>query len=113
MAENESPRRQRLFQRLKAFISLNIENARLTVAEKLILLLTAILITAICLILGGIALLFITVAIAHIISFWLPVWAAYSIMAAVNIIIILTILILRRPLIINPISRAISRIILS
>lgn len=100
-------------QRLKAYVTLNIENIRLTIAEKVIMLLTALLTAAICLILGGIALLFITIAVAHILGMWLPLWVAYLIMAGVNILLIIIMFILRRPLIINPVARAISRIILS
>lgn len=100
-------------ERIKAYLTLNIENIRLTVAEKLILLVTGALTLAFCIILGGIALLFITVAVAQVLHFWLPLWASYLIMAAVNLFVLLLLFILRRPLIINPVSRAITRIILS
>ena len=100
-------------ERIKAYLTLNIENIRLTVAEKLILLVTGALTLAFCISLGGIALLFITVAVAQVLHFWLPLWASYLIMAAVNLFVLLILFILRRPLIINPVSRAITRIILS
>jgi len=113
MSEPQSPSRSRLLERIKAYLTLNIENIRLTLAEKLILLVTAAITLILCIILGGIALLFITVAVAQVLHFWLPLWASYLIMAGVNIILVLILLILRRPLIVNPISRAITRIILS
>lgn len=114
MAEPETNGAQtRLFDRIKAYLTLNVENIRLTVAEKLIVLLAAILTTAICLILGGIAMLFITVAIAQVLSFWLPLWLSYCIMAGVNILLLMLLFIFRRVLILNPISRAVTRIILS
>lgn len=113
MADYESQGRARLTDRIKTFISLNIENIRLTVAEKVIVLLTAILTTAIILIFGSIAMFFIAVAIANFLSIWLPTWVAYSIVAAANIVVLLVVMLFRRRLIINPVSRAISRIILS
>lgn len=113
MAETENPRNTRLFDRIKAYISLNVENIRLTVAEKVVLLLSTILTIIVALILGGIALMFITVAVAHVLALWLPVWVCYAIMAGVNIVLLLLLLIFRRALIINPISRVITRIILS
>lgn len=113
MAENENQRSSRLFDRLKTFVTLNVENIRLTIAEKAILLISALLTIIVALILGGIALLFITVGVAHVLSMWLPIWASYAIMAGVNILLLLLLLIFRRVLIVNPLSRVISRIMLS
>ncbi len=113
MADTERQGRKRLIDRIKSYISLSIENIRLTVAEKVIVLLTVILTAALVLIFGSIAFFFIAVAVANFLTIWLPAWVAYAIVAVVNIVVLLVVLLLRRRLIINPISRAISRIILS
>lgn len=110
---NTTSGRSRLLNRLKAYISLNAEGLRLNLAEKLIMLLSMLLTGAIVLLLGGITMLFVTVAIAEVLHFWLPLWLSYTIMAGFNIILILLLFVLRKPLILNPLSRAITRIILS
>lgn len=113
MADTENPRSSRLIDRLKAYLTLNVESIKLTIADKVILLLSTILTVIVSLIIGGIAVMFITVAIAHVLSLWLPVWASYAIMAGVNILMLLVLLVFRRALILNPLSRVITKIILS
>lgn len=103
----------RLLNRLKAYITLNLEGLRLTIAEKIVMLLSLLLTGAIVLVFGGITMLFITIAIAEVIHHWLPLWLSYTIMAGFNLILILLLFAFRKPLIVNPISRAITRIILS
>lgn len=113
MADTEKQRSTRLIDRIKTYVSLGLESIRLTLAEKIILLLSTVLTVLVALIIGGIAVMFVTFAIAHVLSLWLPLWAAYAIMAGVNILLLLIVLIFRRALILNPVSRAITKIILS
>lgn len=113
MADTVNPRGTRIIDRLKAYVSLNFENIRLTLAEKIILLLSTILTVLIALILGGIAALLVTLGIAQVLSLWLPMWLSYTIMAGVNVLLLLVLLIFRRVLIINPVSRAVTKIIMS
>lgn len=102
-----------MIDRLKAYITLNFENIRLTLAEKIILLLSAVLTVLVALIFGGVAFLLITLGLAQVLSLWLPLWLSYVIMAGISVALLLVVLIFRRALIINPISRAVSKIIMS
>lgn len=113
MADTENQRSSRIKDRLKAYFTLNFENIRLTIAEKLILILSTVITILVSMIFDGIAVLFITIGIAELLALWLPQWVCYAIMAGVNILILLLVLIFRRQLIINPLSRTITKIILS
>ena len=95
---------QRLADLLKQYLTLNVENARLKVSDKLSVLLSTIALLLITFALINIALLFFTVAVAHLLALVMPIVWAYAIMCGFNLLILLIIVLLRKPLIINPIT---------
>lgn len=99
-----------LWERLKEFITLKYEYTRLTLAEKLTLLLWVVSMSLIALFMVTFAVFFLSMALSH----WLSesmglVWSS-MIVAGVYLLVLLLIFALRKPLIINPISRFISRL---
>ncbi len=99
-----------LWERLKEFITLKYEYTRLTLAEKLSLLLAVIAMCLIALVGISIALFFLSMALSHFLGGVLgPVWSAV-IVAGIYIVLLLVIFALRKQLIVNPISRFVSRL---
>ena len=90
---------------------LAVSYARLTLAEKLALLLSAAAIFLISMLLGAITLLFLLGATAHLLSMAMPIFLAYVIVAAICVVIVLCVYALRRILIFDPFARFISRLI--
>ena len=66
----------------------------------------------ICLVLGLFALAFITVALIELLALAIPVWASYLIFAGIYAVIIIALILLREPLIMNPIARFLSKLLL-
>ncbi len=94
------------------WLKLEVEYARLTIAEKVIVLLSTLVFGAVCMLLGLIILVLLSLALVNFLSAYMPY--ALSCLCVCGIILVLVILIylLRRPLFENPISRLISKLIL-
>ncbi len=103
---------QTLMASVSRYVKLLIEDTRLNATEKLTRLFSAITIFAIVMVLGLAALLFLSVAVAEAISdFISPIWA-YIILATVYAILAGVVVLCRNSLIVNPIARFISRLLL-
>ncbi|MBD5308064.1 MAG: phage holin family protein [Paramuribaculum sp.] len=103
---------QRLATQIKQYVNLSIENARLGVAEKMSVLLSTIAIALIAFALITIAVLFFTIAMAHLLAEIMPLIWAYGAMCCLNLLVLILILLFRKPLIINPIARLVSKLLL-
>ncbi len=90
---------------LRRLATLYLENAKITTAEKLTMFCTAATVGVICLVLALFALAFVTVALIELLALAIPVWASYLIFAGIYAVMILTLILLREPLIMNPIAR--------
>lgn len=101
---------QQLKRLVERLISLKIENLKLTAAQKLTVLLgmTAIAMTG--LILGALAITFMSLALARYLSAIMPLYCGYLIVAGILIILFIVILIFRRVILLNPIARFLSRL---
>lgn len=111
MADKEN-RLTTLWREIKEYFELNVEYAKLTAAEKLAVLMTAAAIAAISGVMALIVLFFISIAAVHWLSLCMSLALAYTIMAAFNLLILALILLFREKLIVDPISKFISRLIL-
>lgn len=104
------------FQALKStfmrLISLYIESAKLTAAEKLTLLLSAAVLFMIAFILVTIAVAFGAVALLQLLELALSPIAAAAILAGFFFLLAAIICLLRKPLIINPTARFMSKLIM-
>lgn len=90
---------------------LYLENAKLTVAEKLTVVFSAATLLLIVLVLTIFALAFLSGAILELLAMVLPMWACYLICFGFFIAMVLVILLMRTSLIVNPIARFVSRLV--
>ena len=102
------------FQTLKELITrlvrLYLESAKLTLAEKMTLLLSAALILIIVLVLGIFALAFFAGAAVEALQLVLEPWLSNLLLGGFFLIIIMLVFLLRKPSIINPIAKFLSRL---
>lgn len=96
----------------RRLISLYIESAKLTAAEKLTLLLSAAVLFIIAFMLVTIAIAFGTVALLQLLQLALSPIAAASILAGFFLLLAVLIFLFRKPLIINPTARFMSKLIM-
>lgn len=102
-----------LVKEIKTYLELNVQNVKLTAAEKTVALLSALAITGLAAILGMLTLLFLSIAIADFIAPSLGAGWAFLIVTCVYLLLLVIIIVFRRALIINPVSRFITRLFLS
>lgn len=105
-----SNRYQVLWSELKETFKLNVDYARLTMAEKLTVLLTTITFVSIAFVLVGIIVFFLSLAIVRCIAVGVGMIWAYIIVSAFYLLMLALLLAFRKQLIINPISRFVSRL---
>lgn len=101
----------RLKELLRRLLSLYLDNAKLTVAEKLTLLFSAGVVLLVCLVLGLFGLAFISGACIELLALMLPAWASYLIMGGVFLLLVICVILFKNKLVVDPISRFISRLV--
>ncbi len=113
MFKNTASHLHPLWEEVKEYLKLNVENAKLSAAEKVVTLLSAVALGVIILVLGIFILIFLSISLAQLLcNFMHPAWA-YLIVGGVFLLISAVVILLRKTLIIDPVSRFISRIFLS
>ncbi|MCM1336313.1 MAG: hypothetical protein NC187_04660 [Candidatus Amulumruptor caecigallinarius] len=90
---------------------LYLVNARLTLTEKMARLLGLLAVCAIVFVLGVVAFLFISLAIINWIGTGVGIEWAYMIMGGFYVLLIVLLFLFKKALIINPLSRFISRLL--
>ena len=89
------------------YLTLNIENARLSLTERLTILLSSVAFFLIALI----AVVFFTSAIGHMLEGSMAIEWVYSIIGAIYLSIVAVLFLLRRKLLLDPICRFLSKLI--
>ena len=92
------------------WVKLEVEYAKFTVAEKFTMLMTSLIIGAVCILLGLAALLLLAFAGVELFKLILSPALSYCAMAGVIVLFILFVYLLRRPLLFNPIAKFITRL---
>ena len=101
-----------LWARLKELALLKFEYAKLTTAERLSILLSAMTIALICMIGVAMFLFFISLSLVEVLALSLGMaWSSF-IVSMIYVVIMALVILLRKPLIINPIARFISKVML-
>lgn len=96
---------------ISRYVKLLVEDTRLGLAEKLTRLLSAIAVSATMVILALVAMVFISIGVGYVLMPVLsPVWA-FLIVAAFYIILIGVLIIFKRQLVVDPIARFISSLL--
>lgn len=101
-----------LWQRFKDFLTNKIEYTRLTVAEKLTLLLAMIATCLIVLVGVSATMFFLSVALSNLLRESVgPIWSA-CIVAGIYVVVLIVIIAFRKQLIVNPIARFVTRLLM-
>ena len=103
---------QSLFAQGKEYLELKFQYAKLTLAERLTIILSALVVGAVVLFVGVIALFFLSVAVANWLSIYIGLGWACTIVGLFYVLVGCLIFVFRKPLIENPIARLVSRSIL-
>lgn len=113
MAENSRTDYIQLWDDIKKFFHLELEYVKFTAVQKMIIIFAAIAILTVIVILGGLALYFLSSALVYLIASWIGSTAgAYLIVSAILLTILLLILSMKEKLIISPIARFITKLFL-
>lgn len=97
---------------LRRLLALYVENAKLTAAEKLTLLLSGAVLFVIALVFITFALIFGAVAIYQLMALSMSPIVAAAILAGAFVLLVILAFLLRKPLIVDPMARFISRLIM-
>lgn len=100
-----------IWQMIQRLCKLYVSKARLDFSEKLARLFSGVALALIVLILGICVMVFLTLALSAVLTDVLPDYWSYLIIGGFYVVIILLLIALREPILINPITRFISRII--
>lgn len=95
----------------KRLLSLYIESAKLTAAEKLTVIMSAGVLLIVTLVLGVFALAFLSGACIELLALVLPAWASYAILGALFLLLGILTLTLKKQLVIDPIARFVSKLV--
>ncbi len=101
-----------LWEQLRRLFNLEVENARFLVTEKLVVLLSSITFYAILAVIITCVTIFLTIGVVNLMLERIEPHWAYMIVAAFYLMLMLILIIFRRQLIINPIARFLSSVIL-
>ena len=107
---DKQPQFNTLWSELKTTFKLNVDYAKLTAAEKLTLLLTSVSLALLAFVLLSIIMFFMSLALVRCIATGVGMIWAYVIMGAFYIVLLAVIVLFRKQLIVNPISRFVSRL---
>jgi uncharacterized membrane protein YgcG len=95
---------------LRRLITLKLDYARLTAAEKTAVLLSAVAFYAVILLLGAIVLIFVSIGIGHLLAMTVAPVAAFLYVAAFYVVVLALVIVLRRKLFVDPIARFVSKL---
>ncbi len=101
-----------LLSQSKVWLESEAEYLKLTAAEKFTIFMSSVVIGAICLALGLFSLALISMALVDLFKLFMAPTLAFLAVAGIVLLIGLILFLLRKPLIINPISRFITRLFL-
>ena len=91
------------------YLRLETDYLKLTVTEKLVKITTSLVFIIMAMVTGVFVSLMLSFALAYVFMLFLPGWAAFLCTAGVFVLLLLMFFLLRRPLIMNPISKAVTR----
>lgn len=95
------------------WVKLEVEYAKLTVAEKFTILLSAMIIGAICLLMGMVVLILLSLSLVELFKMMMVPALAYIAVSGIICLLILILYLLRNPLLLNPIARFITRLLIN
>lgn len=103
---------QNVIQQGKTWISLEMEYAKLSLAEKLTILLTTLIIGFICLLLGMVVLILLGFALVEVFKLFMAPGFAYLTVAGIICVFLALLWIFRQPLLENPLAKLLTKILI-
>lgn len=100
-----------LFNLGRRYVKLQVDCVKLTATEKITLLIAGLTVGLICILLGALVVVLLAMSAVSAFDEIMEPWLAYLCVAGIIILLAAIIVTLRKPLIINPICRMISKII--
>ncbi len=95
------------------WVKLEVEYTKLTLAEKFTLLLSAMIIGAICLLMGMVVLILLSFSLVELFKMMMAPALAYLTVSGIICLLILALYLLRDQLLLNPIARFITRLLIN
>jgi len=102
-----------LFSQGRDWVKLEIEYAKLTLAEKFTILLSALIIGAVCLLMGMVVLILLALSLVELFKMIMVPALAYLTVGGIICLLILMLYIFRNSILLNPISRFITRLFIN
>ncbi|MCH5319965.1 MAG: phage holin family protein [Paramuribaculum sp.] len=102
----------RLWQELQSYLKINVEYAKLTAAEKLAVFISAAAVSLVIFFLAIIFIFFISLAVVNWLAVSIGLAWSYAIMGGLYLVLMALLLIFRKTLIMNPVAKFISKLIL-
>lgn len=112
MKENITDQLKNIYENGISWIKLEVEYAKLTAAEKITVLISTLILGAICALLGMVVLILLSFSLVDLFKEFMSPALSCLTVSAILVFLILLIFIFRAPLLENPISRLISKLIL-
>lgn len=112
MSESTNTPIKTLWQRLKTLAEYKYEYTRLTLAEILITIIAMLILCIIGIFIATIVMFFLSTALSNWLAEFVRGTWSLIIVAGLNILLLLLVILLRKPLIVNPVSKFITRLIL-
>ncbi len=103
---------QNIVEQGKTWASLELEYAKLTLAEKLTMLMTTLIIGLICLLLGMVALILISFCFVALFENIMCPALAYLCVAGIILLLLAMLWVFREPLLLNPLAKMITKILI-
>lgn len=113
MKEKLTDELKEIFVQGKNWMKLEVEYAKLILAEKMTMLFSAMIIGAVCLLMGMVVLILLAFALVELFRLMMSPALAYLSSAGVIVVLIVLFYLFRKPLLLNPIARFITRLFIS
>lgn len=101
-----------IFRQAVNWLQLEVDYVKLTAAEKLTVLMSAVVLGAVFMLLAMIIVVLLSMALVGILEMWMQTGLAFLCVSGVVLLLGLLIFLLRKPLLINPIARFLTRLIM-
>ncbi|MBD5364433.1 MAG: phage holin family protein [Bacteroides sp.] len=111
-SENSAEAYRRIFDEVRRLVNLEVEDAKLMLTEKLTLLLGRVTLVAVAFVLSVCVVIFLSMSISDLLLKSFSPWVTYLIVALFYAVLVGIVALFRRQLIVDPIARYISQVIL-
>lgn len=99
-----------IFDQSKTWLKLELEYAKLTVAEKVTVLMSSLILGFVCLLLGMVVLIMLAFSLAELFKLMMCPSLAYLSTAGAICVLLILLFLLRKPLLLNPLARLMTRV---